>query len=85
MKKPEWSIIHVVTYVQRRVDVCACARVNAHVCNSELFFSPMEAISECNSVMMIEQCSSDEDTDDNDIYTRSRICLLGNTDSDDSD
>ena len=55
------------------------------MCNSELFFSPVEAISECNSVKMIEQCSSDEDTDDSDIYIRSRICHLVNTDSDDSD
>ena len=31
LKKPGWSVIHVVTYVQRRADVCACARVNAHV------------------------------------------------------
>lgn len=60
---------------------CTCD----NVCNSELFFSPMEAISECNSVMMIEQCSSDEDTDDSDIDIRSRICHLGNTDSDNSD
>lgn len=60
---------------------CTCD----NVCNSELFFSPVEAISECNSVKMIEQCSSDEDTDDSDIYIRSRICHLVNTDSDDSD
>ena len=76
-----------MTYVQRHADVCACARVNAcdNVCNSELLFSPVEAISECNSVKMIEQCSSDEDTDDSDTYIRSRICHLVNTDSDDSD
>ena len=60
---------------------CTCD----NVCNSELFFSPVEAISECNSIKMIEQCSSDEDTDDSDIYIRSRICHLVNTDPDDSD
>lgn len=49
---------------------CTCD----NVCNSEWFFSPMEAISESNIVKMIEQCSSDYDTDDSDIYIRSRIC-----------
>lgn len=45
-----------------------------NVCNSELFFfSAMEAISDSTSVMMIEQCSPDEGTDDSDINIRRRI------------